>query len=95
MRLLSTSEISHVSGAHNLSEGAALSAMEHYSFMGALLGGGLSGIYGLCTNHTITTTVGATMTMTSSFINVFWIGLGVSWLAGAAVGLAIAQYNAQ
>lgn len=94
MQLLSYSDICQVSGGAQPTKEEVLSAMEHYSFFGALLGGAASGIYGLCTNHTVTTIVGRTLTMTGSFVDVFFMGLGISWMAGAAVGLGVVAYNA-
>lgn len=94
MQLLTYSDICQVSGGRQVTKEEALSSMEHYSFFGALLGGAASGIYGICTNHSVTTMAGTLLTIESSFPTVFWLGLGISWAAGAAVGLGVAAYNA-
>lgn len=95
MQLLSYSEINLVSGGRQVTKEEALDSMAHYSFFAALFGGGASGLYGLCTNHGVATLVGSTITIEGSFISVFWSGLAVSWVVGAAVGLGVAVYNAQ
>lgn len=95
MQLLSYSEIGQVSGGLRVTKEEALDSMEHYSFFAALIGGSASGIYGLCTNQGVATLAGSTITIAGSFTNVFWIGLGVSWAVGAAVGFGVAAYNAQ
>lgn len=95
MQLLSFSEISQVSGGHQIALNEALNSMEHYSFMFALLGGAASAIYGLCTNSTVVTATVTTLTMADSFTQVFWVGVGASWAIGAAVGLGVAVYQSQ
>ena len=95
MQLLSNAEISQVSGGHQVTKEEAFKSMEHYSFSFALVGGAVSGIYGMCTNANVSTMVGTTMTIAGSFTNVFWIGLGISWALGATVGLGVAIYNAE
>ncbi|MCS5710299.1 hypothetical protein [Candidatus Berkiella aquae] len=95
MKLLSYSEIHEVSGGRQVTPEEMLSSMQEYSFFGALLGGAASGIYGLCTNHSVTMMTGTLLTIENSFMTVFWMGLGISWTAGVIVGVGMALYNAE
>lgn len=95
MQLISSVDICQVYGGHQATHDELLNSAKEYSFQFALVGGTLSGIYGLCTNHTVTTVVGNTWLYTSSFTSVFWIGLGVSWAIGVAVGLAVAVASSE
>jgi hypothetical protein len=95
MKQLSYLETLQITGGHQLTADAVFSSMEHYSFLFALFGGAASGIYGLCTNATVTTLSNLTLTMTGSFTTVFWMGMGISWAVGASVGLGVAIYNAE
>lgn len=95
MRVLSYLEIQKIGGSEALTKEAAFDSMAHYSLLSLFAGGSISTIYALCTNTTVvTTTVGSKIVIASSFPTVFWMGLGISSVIGAGIGLGVAAYNA-
>lgn len=95
MKLLTSFEISQVSGGRRATDEEMWNSMEHYSFLSALIGGCASGIYAFSTNQVMTVTIGTATSYTASFASTFMAGLGLSWGAGLVVGLGVAAYNAE